>query len=272
MNKRFQVERKSSAVAGSGRSGKWMSTVLLMLVVLMLGGCSTNTAAGTAENADTSAQSETAAKATEGTSDSTGNTTENGTGQPGSGTQKGSFTRADLMGEVKSIVGNSLTLALAKVPTREAGTGTQGATPPTGGEMPSGGGTPPEGGGAPFEGAPSGTGGQEGAAGGSTAKSGGSTASSGQTRPSGGASSGTGNQGGGGQGGFGGSGSTGTRRAMNLTLTGETKELLIPVGVSITSGNGDNAKTIDIADIEKGDVLMIYYVEGTEDIEKITVR
>lgn len=235
MNKRFQGERKSSAVAGSGRSGKWMSTVLLMLVVLMLGGCSTNTAAGTAENAEASAQSETAAKATEGTSDSTGNTTENGTGQTGSGTQKGSFTRADLMGEVKSIVGNSLTLALAKVPTREAGTGTQGATPPTGGEMPSGGGTPPEGGGA---------------------------------------SSGTGNQGGGGQGSFGGSGSTGTRRAMNLTLTGETKELLIPVGVSITSGNGDNAKTktIDIADIEKGDVLMIYYVEGTEDIEKITVR
>lgn len=59
---------------------------------------------------------------------------------------------------------------------------------------------------------------------------------------------------------------------MNLTLTGETKEILIPVGVSITSGMGNSAKTIDIADIQKDSILMIYYVEGTENIERIVVR
>lgn len=147
--------------------------------------------------------------------------------------------RADVMGQVKSIVGNSVVIELAKLPTRDTtGSGQSGA----GGKMPEGapdGGPPP--GGMPPEGAM-----PQGGTGGGSAVSG-----------SGSAGSGT---------------STRSQRSFNLALTGETKEIMIPVGVSITSGMGDNGKAIDIADIEKGAVIMLYYAEGTEEIERIVVR
>lgn len=159
------------------------------------------------------------------------------------------FDRPDLYGKVETIVGNSVTLALASVPTRQSSTASGGSAPSTGGApsgnwQESGGGQPP----ANFE--PPAGGGQ------------GSTDQRSSTeRPS--RTQGTG--------GNTGSGAA-SRRSMNLTLTGETKEILIPVGVSITSGMGNSAKTIDIADIQKDSILMIYYVEGTENIERIVVR
>lgn len=123
--------------------------------------------------------------------------------------------RADVMGQVKSIIGNSVTLDLAKVPTREM-TANEGANgdaasgpPPTG--MPSG------------------------ASGGMPSQS---------TKA----------------------------RSTTLTLTGESKEIIIPVGVTITSGMGSSEKSIDLADIKVGSILRIYYAEGTTDIERVSVR
>jgi hypothetical protein len=182
------------------RSATLKSSVALMALVAVLGlsGCS-------------------------GTTDSTVSKdgtaiTDNASGQ---NAQKG-FVRPDLMGEVQSIIGNSVTIALAKVPTRDASTAktTQG-TQPTAGQMPSG---PPPG--------------DQGAQGGQGAQGT-------QAR---------------------------TQRTMTLTLTGETKEVLIPVGIEIMSGMGKSAKIVDIADIKKGSTIMIYYAEGTENIERVTIR
>jgi hypothetical protein len=167
-----------------------------LFIVLALSGCS-------AAPADGTALKEEAVK------------TESPDGQ----NRQNGFVRPDLMGEVQSIIGNSITIALAKVPTRDTtATGTGQGMPPADGQMPSG--APPDG---------------QGAAGGQGS----------QTR---------------------------TQRAMTLTLTGETKEILIPVGIEIMSGMGKSAKVVDIADIKKGDTIMIYYATGTENIEKITIR
>lgn len=170
-----------------------------LFIVLALSGCS-------AAPADGTALKEEAAK------------TETTDGQ----NKQNAFVRPDVMGEVQSIVGNSITIALAKVPTRDTtGAGTGQGFPPADGQMPAG----------PPPGDPAG----QGVPG----------AQSGQSR---------------------------TPRAMNLTLTGETKEILIPVGIEIMSGMGKSAKVVDIADIKKGDTIMIYYATGTENIEKITIR
>lgn len=225
--------------------------ILLTLLIgtLALGGCAAGGTSAEATNGTTTQESTEKA------------TTQNGASTTGTDQTKKENNRADLMGEVKSIVGNSVTLALAKVPTR-----TTDSSSAQGGAPPEGGGTPPSGGGAPPEGAGNASGGN---AKSSSSGSSNSTKSQGSSTGSAGGPPSGGPEGGAG---MGGSGGTGNRRAMNVTLTGETKEIMIPVGISITSGMGNNAKTVDIADIEKGDVLMIYYVEGTEDIEKITIR
>ncbi len=177
-----------------------------LFIVLALSGCS-------AAPADGTALKEEAAK----TETTDGQNKQNG------------FVRADLMGEVQSITGNSVTIALAKVPTRDtSATGTGQGTPPADAQMPSGSFPSDQGG-------QSGQGGQRNEQG----------AQSGQAR---------------------------TQRAINLTLTGETKEILIPVGIEIMSGMGKSAKVVDIADIKKGNTIMIYYASGTENIEKITIR
>ncbi len=150
-----------------------------------------------------------------------------------SGEQK-KMKRPDVVGEVKSIIGNSITIALAKMPEKEM-TNTTGKSTTTAQDGPPAGGPPMDGGG-----------------------------------PAGGSESGKSSAGGTGKSTTSGSGNN--NRSFTLTLTGETKEVMIPVGVEITSGGGKTAKSIDIADIQKGDTIMIYYVEGSQTIERVSIR
>ncbi len=143
-----------------------------------------------------------------------------------------------LYGKVKKIVGNSVTIALAEPPkiserTGQArnGTGNASDSMPP---PPSGDGPPPNfgQGGPPTDGA------------------------------GGGNRSGTR------------SGTRGTGfglSASDLKLTGDVKEVMIPVGVTIQSAGGRNAKTIDFADIKVGDVITIFNVQGTEQIQRVIV-
>lgn len=70
---------------------------------------------------------------------------------------------------------------------------------------------------------------------------------------------------------------TGTRgttfglSVSDLKLTGEVKEVLIPVGVTIQSAGGKNAKTIDFADIKAGDVITVFYAQGTEQVQRVMI-
>lgn len=224
MNPKYRMKMLSATSVRSMTLALFKRSIALsaLVVVLALSGCSGAPASG-------SVVKEATAK------------TETSDGQ----NRQNAFVRPDIMGEVKSIVGNSITIALAKVPTRDmTGAGTGQGFPPADGQMPSG--PPPD-----VQG------------GGNFQPPAGGNADGGQRQQ-------------GAQGGPGVPGAQGTQarapRAMNLTLTGETKDIMIPVGIEIMSGMGDAAKVVDIADIKKGDTIMIYYATGTENIEKITIR
>lgn len=196
---------------------------ILGLTMILSSACSASGANEAASSTSSNTEKTTASAQTSGQS-SAANTT---------GDHK-TFKRPDVIGEVKSIIGNSVTIALAKMPERTLNSTSSSSSSGASQGQPPAGGPPADGGGGP---------------------------------PSGSSGSGTGRTSSGS-----GSGSGSANRSFSLTLTGETKEILIPVGVEITSGNGKNAKTIDIADIKKGNTIMIYYVEGSETIEKVTVR
>lgn len=148
-------------------------------------------------------------------------------------------------GKVKKIIGNSVTIALAEIPKKTekeegATTGkTSGTTAdaPKEGDIPPGG-EPPSGGGAP---------------------------------PSGGGGGTAGSQGGGATGGSSGMKGSFGLNTEALDLTGEVVELLIPVGVKITTAGTGGMKEIDFADILQGDTIALYYVEGTENIQRVVI-
>lgn len=191
--------------------------------------------------AQTSSQAKTTASSTE--------TSEASTEISGTSTESPKRSTIGKYGKVKKIIGNSVTIELAELPKKtertgktaegsSATTGTdaakEGGTPPSG-EPPAGGGTPP-----------SGSGGSGGPTGGPTG-SGGATGESSGRRSS-----------------FG-------LNTEDLELTGEVVELMIPVGVKITSTGTSGMKEIDFADIIQGDTIALYYVEGTETIERVVI-
>ncbi|MFZ5965771.1 MAG: hypothetical protein ACOYVK_01155 [Bacillota bacterium] len=142
--------------------------------------------------------------------DQTGAAKTDGENQTGEKSQReGNFQRPDLVGKVKSIIGNEVVLELVELPTREQGTG-------------------------------SGTGSQQPAAGGA----------GGGSMPAGMRQAGT----------------------MQLKLTGETKTLLIPVGVPITSRSRSEETQLDIGDIYEGAILQIWFDEADKEmITKVSV-
>lgn len=144
-------------------------------------------------------------------------------------------------GKVKKIIGNSVTIALAEIPKKTGRGVTAGAekTSVTPTDSPKEGGMPP--GGEPPSGAPGGGGGTSGSQGSSAV-----------------------------------GGSRGTKGSFGLNtealdLTGEVLELLIPVGVKITTAGNGGMKEIDFADILQGDTIALYYVEDTENIERVVI-
>lgn len=177
-------------------------------------------------------------------------TTASSTETSGASTESPKRSTIGKYGKVKKIIGNSVTIELAELPKKSERTGKtaegsstvatgketgkEGGTPPSG-EPPAGGGTPPSG------------------SGGSGGPTGGPTGSGGAT-----------------------GGSSGRRSSFGLStedldLTGEVVELMIPVGVKITSTGTSGMKEIDFADIIQGDTIALYYVEGTETIERVVI-
>lgn len=73
---------------------------------------------------------------------------------------------------------------------------------------------------------------------------------------------GRGNRAGGMQGGFGGF-------SIELTYTGETKTLQIPVGLKITTGMGANAKESDFTTLAKDNVIAVVLEKGSDGTEKV---
>lgn len=55
---------------------------------------------------------------------------------------------------------------------------------------------------------------------------------------------------------------TGTRPQMELTYTGESRSIIIPAGVPISSGFGRQDSEIELSDIQKGTVLMVWFSDG----------
>ncbi len=153
-------------------------------------------------------------------------------------------------GKVKKIIGNSVTIELAEIPKRtERAAATKDGTKTTsttsdaakeGGMPPSG--EPPTGGGTTH----TGSGGSSGGTGGSPNGTGWIGGSSGK------------------KGSFG-------LNTEKLNLTGEVVELMIPVGVKITSTGTGGMKEIDFADIAQGDTIALYYIQGTETIERVVI-
>lgn len=152
-----------------------------------------------------------------------------------------------LYGKVKNIVGNSMTIALAELP--KQGTRNRGAGSQTGRET-----EPPQG--LP----PNATGGNgPNAAGGNSPDAAGGNSPN--AAPESGKPPGSGS---GTRGGFG-------LSAAELKLTGETQELLVPVGVPIQSMGTGGVKTIDFADISKGDTISIFYMEDGKTIQRVLI-
>lgn len=94
------------------------------------------------------------------------------------------------------------------------------------------------------------------------------TRAQGQTRDNTGArATGEGPMGGGPMGGGSMGGGTQRGSSSSLNFTGETKTILIPVGIPITSMGQSGSKELDIADIYKGMIMQIWFDQ--EDKEMI---
>lgn len=212
----------------------------VLTLALISTGCSTQASTQGKASSQTTTESQTSTKSETTTSENKG-------------------TTIGKYGKVKKIVGNSVTIALAEIPKGRSKTadasGTKSTTTEEGppeGAPPTG--EPPTGGGAPPSESGSGSG------------SGGSSTSGGNGGPPSGGGSGGGATGGsnGMKGGFG-------LSAEELDLTGEVVELMIPVGVKITSASTSGMKEIDFADIAQGDTIALYYVKDTENIERVVI-
>lgn len=181
-------------------------------------------------------------------------------GNKAAGTNQRNFVAPDLIGEISDIVGNQITLKLVKMPQmpkisnpNSSGTSSGNALVPGGGDMPVG--DMPAGDFIPPEGFQRGNGGA--------------------------GMQGQGDGQSGGQGGqrfrdFNASGASGAIPKMKLTYSGETKDIIVPIGVSIVTtsrsatGMTDTKKTFD--ELKKGDILQIYYAADKKTISKITLR
>lgn len=217
----------------------------VLTLALISSGCSTQAKASSQTTVE--GQTTTSPQSADGSGSSSGTSDKSSTQASSSETKRSTIGK---YGKVKKIIGNSVTIELAELPKRSEKTATDASgtktttseeappegAPPTG-EPPTGAGSPPSGG--------SGSGGNGGP------PSGGGTG--GSTGGSNGMKSGLG------------------LNTEELKLTGEVVELMIPVGVKITSASTSGMKEIDFADIAQGDTIALYYVEGTENIERVVI-